>query len=160
MSNLDGETARWLLDRQLHWISQAEVKVAAQLTINLAMLGGLAAAYAAQPQRTQWAILMSVLCGIGLVAAVACAAMCLIPRTDAPHRSGIFFGQIASRTAADFQKELKQMSLESMQDDIYLQVHVNAGIAAAKHRWVRLGVLWSFASAPFWLVSIAQLVRP
>lgn len=49
-------TAQWMLERQLQWVAQAEVKVGALITLDVGMLGGLAAAHATTKVHSQWAV--------------------------------------------------------------------------------------------------------
>ncbi|NBW25505.1 MAG: hypothetical protein EBR89_08800 [Betaproteobacteria bacterium] len=44
-------TAQWVLERQLEWVSNSEVKAGFITTIDIAMLGGLAVAFTACTNR-------------------------------------------------------------------------------------------------------------
>lgn len=83
-------TAQWMLERQLHWISAADMKVGVVVAIDTAMLGGLAAAFASTQERTGWAIAACILAlglaGVGLF----CAALAVFPRLDGPPDSMLF----------------------------------------------------------------------
>lgn len=152
-------TAQWMLERQLQWVAQAEVKVGALITLDLGMLGGLAAAHAATKVHVQWALVLSAFAVAGMTAALFFSAMCLIPRVKAPHESILFFGSIVKQTAADFVSKASKQTSDDVLGDWLLQVHRNAEIARDKHAWVRKAMYASFIAAPFWIVAILLLVE-
>ena len=152
-------TAQWMLERQLQWVAQAEVKVGALITLDVGMLGGLAAAHAATKVHSQWAVVLSAFAVAGMIAALFFSAMCLIPRLKAPHNSILFFGAIAKHTAADIVAEASKKSSKEVLEDWLLQVHRNAEIARDKHAWVRKAMYASFIAAPSWIAAILLLVE-
>lgn len=157
----DIDTAQWMLERQLHWIAQAEVKVAALLTLDIAMIGGLFAAWSTIKTHPLWPALLSAISTGFMCGAVFCAAFCLMPRVSAPTRSGgLYFGQIAATNdPADFVAAHRKKSSQDILEDWLFQVHRNAQIAKAKHEWVRRGLLCSFAGAAAWLAAVIMLVE-
>ena len=46
--------ARWTLERQLTWIAAADAKVGVVVTLHIAMLGGIGAAYTAAAAKSSW----------------------------------------------------------------------------------------------------------
>lgn len=153
-------TAQWILERNLGWIAAAEVKVAVVVTIGVAMLGALAAAFAAsKPEaRTAWAYLTTVLSGSTGALGVFCAAMAVLPRVNGPD-SLIFFGKIVGHRSEDFDAAFQRVTSASMLADCLAQIHRNAEIARDKFSWVRAAMAWSFASVPPWIASLTLLVR-
>jgi hypothetical protein len=151
--------AQWLLERNLAWISQAEVKVAVVISIDVGMVSAIAAAYTTAASKSAWAILLSVVFGIMFVAALISAAIVVRPQTDGPPTSLLFFGKIAKMQRADYVQALKTASEEALLQDLSEQIHRNAEIALTKHHWIRLAIIWSFLSAIFWMAAISQLVR-
>lgn len=150
---------QWLFERQLQWIAQAEVKVGALVTVDVGMIGGLAAAYGTVSHRSHWMILLSIGACFLLVTALLFCALCLLPRLQAPNRSMLFFGTIAEKQSVDFVCALRTMSIEEIEDDFALQIHRNAEIARDKHKWVRRATFASFISGMPWLSAIYLLVR-
>lgn len=151
--------AQWLLERNLAWIAQAEVKVAVVISLDAGMISAAAAAYTTASHKTIGAILASVLFGVLVISALACAAMVVKPQVGGPSMSFIFFGRIAERPAIDFISDLLVVSDKDLLKDLVAQIHRNAEIASKKHQWVRLAILWSFLSATAWVIAISQLVK-
>jgi len=151
--------AQWILERNLAWIAQAEVKVAVVISIDVGMVSAIAAAYTTAVSKSAWAILLSVVFGITIVAALVSAAVVVKPKTDGPPTSFLFFGKVAKMQRADYAQALQMASEETLLQDLCEQIHRNAEIALIKHEWIRLAILWSFVSAIFWMAAISQLVR-
>jgi hypothetical protein len=153
-------TAQWILERQLAWIVAADSKVAALITITTAMLGGLAAAFSSvTDMKSVWTLsfcLFAVVCG---GASIACSALALLPRTNGPKESLVFFGPISAISADDYATRLKDATDEELLKDWSFQIHRNAQIARGKHAWVRRGMKWAFAGAPAWAIAIYLLVK-
>ena len=73
-------TAQWIFERNLAWIAAADAKVAIIVTINVAMLGGLAGTFGwSDAHRTYWAYLA---CVVALILSGS--------RTDGPKKSLLF----------------------------------------------------------------------
>jgi len=147
-------TAQWILERQLQWIAQAEVKIGALVTLDIGMLGGLAAAHWATKTHAPWAIVMSAFAIAGLCCGLLFAAMCLLPRLKAPHKSILFFGTVANETPPDFIAAATGKTAQQILEDWLYQVHRNAEVARDKHKWVRKAMYASFLASPFWLVAV------
>lgn len=150
---------KWALERQLAWIASAEVKVGVVVSIQIAMLAGLGAAFAATPTKSPWAIGSATICAIFGVISLACAAMAVYPRVKGPG-SLFFFGKIAAYTQADYVDQFIKSTDEMLASDLAAQVHVNAKIALRKHEWVSKAMMVAFMSAPPWLVAVGALVIP
>lgn len=153
--------ARWVLERNLHWIAAAEVKVGIVIAIDTGLLGALAAALNGNRADGHYylAHISTFLAAVFLAFAIFCAAMTVLPRTAGPTSSMIFFGPIASKSKADYQHDFDCADTAALLTDCTAQIHRNAEIAAQKFRWVRHAMQWSFAAAPFWAAAIATLVR-
>jgi hypothetical protein len=111
-------TAQWILERNLAWIAAADAKVAIIVTINVAMLGGLAGTFGwSDAHRSYWAygacIMAAILSGSG----VFCAAMAMFPKTDGPKLSLLFSVPVAGMTLPDYQEALKICSDEQLLED-------------------------------------------
>jgi hypothetical protein len=153
------EHARWILERNIGWIAQAEVKVAVIISLDAAMLTALAAAYTSAASKTVETIALSVLCGLVFLGAFVCSFMVVKPRIGGPDSSFIFFGKVVKRDRVIFTDDFAKVSASGFLSDLTDQIHRNAEIACEKHGWVRSAVMWSFAAGAFWVPSIALLVK-
>ena len=153
--------AKWVLERNLSWIAAAEVKVGVIVTIDMAMLGGLAAAFGTlkDVERTACVSLGTLIASAPIAIAIFCAGMSLLPRMDGPTHSFIFFGRIAQLDKADYSIKFRQATDGELLDDLTAQIHRNAEIAASKFSWVRKSMWWSFISVLPWISAIAFLVK-
>lgn len=155
------ETAQWVLDRHLAWIAAAEVKVGVIVAINTALLGGLAAAFGASDSeaRVAWTYLFTLVAAGAAVVGLFCAAMAVLPRTNGPRDSLIFFGPVAAQDAATYGMRFRQATDEQLLADWTDQIHRNAEIARDKYAWVRRSMYWSFIAALPWIAAIGLLVK-
>jgi hypothetical protein len=149
--------ARWVFERQLAWITAAEVKVGVVVTIQVAMLAGLGAAFAADNKKSVWALGSCTACVLFAAVAIICAAMAVKPRTGGPARSLLFFGKVQDLSEPDYSNRFKTASDEELLEDWTAQIHRNAEIASAKHDWVGKAVMVSFMSAIPWLAAVGLL---
>lgn len=151
---------KWLYERTAHWISTADSKIAVVVTLNTAMLGGLAASFATtSPPRSAW-IYLCVIAAVACIAiAVFCAALAAIPRTTNSRASLIFFAKVAQHSEPDYINLLRSATLADLVDDLSAQIHRNAQIAAEKHSWVRKSLLWSFLAATPFVAAVALMVK-
>lgn len=150
---------QWALERQIAWIATADVKVGVIIAIQTAMAGGLAAAFGFSPQKTEWAINFAVAAFVCSINAYVCAALALLPRTDGRDKSLIFFGRIRGLPRADYISLLRDATQSDLLDDCAEQIHRNAEIACEKHGWVKAALIWSFLSAPVWILAILLLAQ-
>jgi hypothetical protein len=153
------EHAKWIIDTNLHWISAAEVKAGAIVAIDTAMLGALAAVFSnptALPH-SAWAISTSLLATVLLLVAMLCNVMSMLPRTEGPPHSFVFFGKIVKRTAEEYFNAFHGADDQAFLGDCIEQAYRNAEIACAKYRWVRNAMMWSFAALLPWAISLACL---
>lgn len=153
--------AQWILERNLHWIAAAEVKTAVIVALDTAMLGALATAFSAVSvgERIVWANVFSVIAAVCLLSALFCTAMSVLPRTDGPPSSFVFFGKIVKRAAADYADAFTRADTSSFLQDLLDQIHRNAEIACDKFRWVRNAMVWSFVALPPWVAAIGCLIK-
>lgn len=149
--------ARWIFERQLAWITAAEVKVGVVVTIQVAMLAGLGAAFAAAMKKSPWALGSCTACVLLAAVAIICAAMAVKPRSDGPASSLLFFGKVGGLSEPDYAHRFKSATDEELLADYSAQIHRNAEIASAKHDWVGKAVTISFMSAIPWLSAIGLL---
>lgn len=150
-------TTQWILERQIGWISTADIKVGAVVAIQTAMAGLLASAFSAASTRSEYVIFSTAFSFLLTIAAFICASYALIPRTDGPDRSVIFFGKIVCFSRREYVDEMSNITYQQLIEDCAEQIHRNAEIAKEKHRWVQNGMIWTFLSAPFWIFSLLNL---
>jgi len=156
------QTAQWVLERNLGWISAAEVKVGVIVAIDTAMLGGLGAAFSATDMalRTQWAVLLTLAASMSLGAGLVCASMAVLPRITGPSSSLLFFGRIGLiKDGGDYTDSFKGASVDELLADWTAQIHRNAQIACDKFRWVRRSMFWSFLAILPWFAAILTLIH-
>lgn len=154
-------TAQWVLERHLAWIAAAEVKVGVIVALNTALLGGLAAAFGASEAaaRVPWAYVFTVSAAGSAVIGLFCAAMAVLPRTNGPKDSMLFFVQIAAEDAATYCDRFHHTSDAMLLADWTHQIHRNAEIARDKYMWVRRSMCWSFFAALPWIAAIGMLLK-
>lgn len=153
------QVAQWILDKQLEWISAADAKVAVIIAIDTAMFASLATAYANAKIQIPCSFTMLAITVACIIVAIFCAAMSLFPRIDGPKESLIFFGPISEKSRSEYVASLNEVSLEKIYSDISSQIHRNAEIANAKHRWVKNSMEWSFIALIPWAIAIYILVK-
>lgn len=154
-------TAQWVFERHLAWIAAAEIKVSVIVTIDTALLGGLAAAFgtSASVARTAWAYHFILIASGAVLLGLLCAAMVVLPRTNGPKNSLLFFGPIAVQDVASYRAEFKDATDEQLLADWTEQIHRNAKIARDKYVWVRRSMVWSFLAVAPWIAAIGLLVK-
>ena len=149
--------ARWTLERQLAWISSAEVKVAVVVTVLIAMLAGLGAVYMGVPKKSAWAIGSTGACVFMATVAMWCAAMALKPNLSGPSSSLLYFGKISAFAEPDYSDKFSKATDAELPADLTAQIHRNAEIAGAKHKWVGRAIMIAFMAAVPWLAALALL---
>lgn len=152
--------AQWILERNLAWIGAAEVKVGVILAIDTAMLAGLATAFtSAGPSRiVAWDVVLTLAAAAPLMLAVGCGALAVLPRTQGPPSSFVFFGTIAKAKAEEYRSDFTSAPVADLLNDCLAQIHRNAEICVSKFKWVRFGMIWSFIAIIPWLFALARLV--
>lgn len=151
---------RWTLERQLTWIAAADAKVGVVVTLHVAMLGGLGAAYTAATAKSAWVNGMAGMYALLALASLVCAAMALWPRTDGPKSSMVYFGCIAKGRCEDYVEAFEKISDVDFLKDLAEQVHRNSEIAQKKISFVGTAMKVAFGGALFWVVAVALLVMP
>jgi hypothetical protein len=152
------ETAQWLFERQLAWIASAEVKVGVIVAIQTAMVGGLAAVFAAPMTKTPWAILFSCVFSFTAIITFVCSAQAVLPRLGGPKNSLVFFGRIAELDATSYVDKLHKASTEYLLSDLGEQIYRNAEIAQEKHLWVKRSLCWAIGGCIPWVLALIQMV--
>jgi hypothetical protein len=151
--------AQWVFERQLGWIAAADVKVGVVVTIDLALFGGLTAAFSSAASKPLAGEVFAAIAGLGLVVAVIWAAAATFPRLNGPKRSLVFFGRIAEKSEDDYADAFMAASQIDLIKDWSRQIHANARIANAKHGCVRRAMIWSFGASFFWLIALCYFIK-
>lgn len=155
------EHARWVLERNLHWIASVETKTAVILSVDVAMLGALAVAFSAlEPvERTAWCTVLSVLAALPNAISITFGALAVWPQTDGPPTSFIFFGKIRNWSAVEFERNFLASDYSALLGDCLAQIHRNAQIAHIKYGRVTSSMKWAFVSISPWLIALVTLVN-
>ena len=143
-----------ILDHVLQSVSSADVKSAAILGADAAMIAALLAVLGLSAQSPLWVASWASAGSLLLVASMVCAAAAVAPRLKGPVGSTAYFGAIASRSSSDYLVAVRQRSVEAYLEDLALQSHRNAEIALAKHRLVTFATITLISGVGPWLVSL------
>jgi hypothetical protein len=159
-------TAQWVLERQLAWIAAVEVKVGVIITLNLAMLGGLAALGVFNSTAiTTTCIHALIIIGMAMFSALfgvvglIFAIMAVRPQINGPKESLFFFGTISAQDIACYCARFKQATDEQLLEDWTAQIHRNAEIAKDKYAWVGKSMVLSFLAAFFWIIAVNLFIK-
>lgn len=140
--------AQWVFDKTLGWVAAAEVKVAAVLAIDTAVLAGLASLFLSEGNRSTWTNLLGGVSFFSVFFAICSAALVLIPRLEGgPAHSLLYFGKIADLSSYEYAARFKRVTEEELLQDWTDQIHYNARIAQKKHRWTTRCLIGSLVGA-------------
>ncbi len=152
--------AKWALERNVGWIAQAEVKVAAAITMNIALISSLAVAYTTVTGRSHWAIGFSCASGFLLLVGMGYAARVLFPDTKNDKKSFVFFAKIVEgRTVDEFDAAFRAASEDDLMLDLVDQVYRNASIATAKHLAVKRAIGFTLVGGALWIPAVLCLIK-
>jgi hypothetical protein len=158
-------TAQWILERQLGWIAAADTKVAAVITLDLAMIAALGAlggteklSVWSKPDNA-WAVVFCMLALVPILLSLCYAAAALLPRPEGPQTSMLYFGRVAEVPRADYVVKLSAVTDVQLLGDFAEQVHRNAEIAKEKFKNVRLSMLLGFLAMPAWVISVIAMMN-
>ncbi len=147
------------LARHLAWIAAADAKTGFVFAVCTAMLGLLAAAAPAYGKWTALGVILSSVAVSLIFASLAALLSAVFPRTSGPRFSLIFFGGVAARSIDEFRSEIRALDDEGYLEDLIQQCHINAQIAAAKYKWVRIATALLYVAVPVWLSAAYVLFR-
>lgn len=146
--------ARWLLERQLAWISSADTKAAGLVAAYMAMVAVAATVLEGSDPIWGEIVLLAMAATLSIIG-MAFALMVFMPDVDAPHKSKIFFGGIADRECPAFLPEMASLADDDLLDDLHKQVHVNARIAKSKHWNLQTSIRVGAIGFLLWLLAIS-----
>lgn len=142
---------QWLLERQLNWISSGDVKIGAIVTLNLALLAGLAKYFSDGP------VLLDILYVITTISILVGLVFCKCgfrPRLGAPNQSNIFFGTIANNDLTRFSNEINTLEKEDFNKDLAEQIYRNAEIAKAKYANLSKATITLLITSILWTLTL------
>ncbi len=158
------------LSRSIAFTRSADAKAALVLALQIAILGALAARFErlipalfADLWNLERAVLwVVVVVYVGfMIAAVTMAASVYIPTHPRTGESLIYFEDIAAMRRESFAQRAKEMSPNTIEEQLLSQIHTVSQIASAKMRRVRWAFWLSGPSLVFGLVLLAWgSVRP
>jgi hypothetical protein len=146
------------LSRQLQWIAAADSKVSPVATVDLAMLGVLAAVAPASKEWTGVTITLTALALASLSASLLHLLVATSPRTRDPVGSLIYFGGITQRTEEEFVVEMQNLQVEQYELDLARQTYRNACIAGEKYKHVKTGTRLLYAAIIPWTLAVYLLI--
>ncbi|MGN7839470.1 Pycsar system effector family protein [Stenotrophomonas sp. 22385] len=149
---------RWVMERQLHWISAADVKAGGMIGAYMA-LAAIAATLldsANPPVQAKWLF--------GIAAAAMLPALCFavavfFPRDEAKRSSLLFFGEISGVDLDKFKERCKATTIDQVKDDLMNQIYINAVIARCKHKYAKISIVWGLVALAVWLGGVATFAR-
>jgi Pycsar effector protein len=147
-------TVQWVIERNLAWIAAADVKAAVVVTLNVALLGGLATAFSGFREKSLLVYSVSATAIVLSVASLVFVKFAVMPRLEGPPQSLLYFGRIAQMDRVDYVDRVSSSSDEALLQDWARQAHRNAEIAGIKHKWVRRALVALLSSGIPWLLAI------
>ncbi|WP_298492738.1 Pycsar system effector family protein [uncultured Maritimibacter sp.] len=149
------EELKWILERQLSWISAADAKATVVAPMPVTMLAISFYDLSDEFRHIEWVDLPMMLSIIGLFYVLLQLMNVLLPRLRGPEESNIFFGRISERNYESFSADMRVLTEERFKIDLERQIHINAEIASWKHHHMRLATTGLAFSVPVWLLSVA-----
>lgn len=158
------------LSRCIAFTRAADAKAAPVLALQIAILGALAARFEklipalfAELWCFEKIVLWIVLLAYAgfMIATVFTAAWVYMPMHRRTGESLIYFEDIAAMQSEAFMKRAKEVSLDSIEEQLLSQIHIVSKIVSAKMRKVRYALLLSGPSLVLGLILLAWgSVRP
>ena len=145
---------KWALERQLGWIQAADTKMTILVPVPTAMLG-VSWVSAEHVSAMSWSLTLPLVAAVVLLGlSLVFSALSVVPRTDGPSASSIFFGKIAQMAPPEYRAMISSRSPTDYLGDLAAQVHINAQIAARKHDLIRKAMYCLFLSIAPWLATL------
>ncbi|MEW0941208.1 MULTISPECIES: Pycsar system effector family protein [Acinetobacter] len=148
------EKNQWLLEKQLNWISNGDVKIGAIVTLNLALLAGLGSYFNAKEPL----LLLDILYAITVIIIIVSIYFCKLgfrPKFDPPNQSNIFFGTIAKNDLTTFVQSIDNITKETYSEDLSNQIYRNAKIASMKYEYLSKATSVFLVASVFWIITLS-----
>lgn len=147
---------QWLLERQLSWINNCDIKIGAIVTLNLALLAGLAKYIGSM--HTIWLDILYTLTALSIFIGLVLCKCGFKARLKAPNQSNIFFGTISSKEISSFSQEINTLSKEQFNGDLSAQIYTNAKIATNKYSYLSKATNILLITSVLWITTIGITV--
>lgn len=147
------EKNKWLLERQLAWISNGDLKIGAIVTLNLAMLASLGSYLKSKNP----VLFLDILCFLTVLAIVVSVYFCKVgfkPKFEPPNVSNIFFSTIVKNDLTTFNQNIDNISKQDFLKDLSTQTYRNAQIANIKYSYLHKATLAFFIASIFWMLTL------
>lgn len=148
------EKNKWLLERQLAWISNGDLKIGAIVTLNLAMLASLGGYL----KNKDPVLILDILYSLTALAIFISIYFCKIgfkPKFKPPNASIIFFGTIVDNDLTTFNQNINNISKEDFSKDISTQTYRNAEIANIKYKYLHKATSMFFIASVLWILAFS-----
>lgn len=145
------------LNRQLHWIDKADLRLAFIVPLTLAMLASISAK---SPSLSKWdaALWMWIPFSIFFLSLTLVFCICAtFPRITGKKKSNVFFRGILEKDIDEYASQVTSIEEEDALIDLAYQVHINAGIAATKFNWIQKALFTLILASIFWAFTIHAL---
>lgn len=143
------------LERNLGWVRTADQKVPPIFAVNAAMLGVLSVRLPQLGDLTMVEFSYWVVASLALVVSMVFLGLVAFPRLSGPTDSVVFFGTAAKFSETAYIERLTtDVSRSDLVFDLARQAYRNAEIAKAKYEHLRVAMIASFISLPFWLLAL------
>jgi hypothetical protein len=146
---------KWLLERQIAWISHADSKLSVLGPLPLAMLAISLANVSIDFDNIGGLDLPLAASSLLLCVSLFFSKAALSPRLQGPPESLVFFGRISEYSNDEFVEKIESLTDEAYRRDIIQQIHINAKIASQKHKNIAISIFWLTCATPLWLLAIA-----
>lgn len=157
------EHLRWILDKQIGWISSAETKATTFIAFNSATLTVLGTLFELKSITKQFILLheyyfiaaaLTTLCGVRALYFLLKVFSPILKGGSRATHSFIFFKLITERLEEFYKKEASKQSYACLVEDISLQIFANARIAQIKHTFLQNGIKYTLITMLLAVVTI------
>lgn len=151
------EMAKWIFENQLGWNAAVEIKTGVIVTLNLAVISGLASLFIEVDKPTIAQYWLSGIALICPIVALCLAAKSVSPQLSGPAESLLYFGRISEKDRQVYVEEFERASESDLLTDVLDQTHRNAEIVRSKYLHIRRAINWSFIGIFPWCVAVVGL---
>lgn len=144
---------QWLLERQLNWISNGDIKIGAIVTLNLALLTILGNNF-----NNNGHYLLDILYAITCISIIVGLIYCKLgfrPHLGAPNKSNIFFGTISANDLTRFSNDINDLEKKEFNQDLAEQIYRNAQIAQAKYSNLSKATVTLLITSILWAITLS-----
>jgi len=153
------QTQEKALDRISEWIRAADSKTSPILAIDTAMIAAIVALAARPGAWSQWSGLWIILGSAFPLTSLLMIAFATSPQLEGHQPSLIFFGDVASLSASEYDARVATRTQRDYLVDLNSQCHRNSEIASRRYRWIRHATLALLFGMVPWLLSLFLVVQ-